>query len=75
MRCEVRVSLKDGIHDPEGNNVKKTLNLLGYSVSEVKISKIYEIEIDGEKKDVEEICERLLANPVIHWYTVRDVDG
>ena len=75
MKFEIKVSLKEGIHDPEGKNVEKTLNLLGYSVKDVKVSKIYEIVTDGEEKEVEEICDKLLTNPVIHDYTVRGVDG
>jgi len=69
----VEVYLKKGVSDPEGANVMKTLNLMGYEVKSVKTIKTYEITIDANsKKDAEQkikdICEKLLANPVIQNY-------
>jgi len=74
--AEVRVELKKGVADPEGRNVEKTLSLLGYegvsSVSTVKVYRIRLAEVDPKsaKSILEEMCERLLANPVIHHYSV-----
>jgi phosphoribosylformylglycinamidine synthase len=89
MRVEVDVTikLKEGVADPEGENTKKALNLLGFrEVRRVKTMKIFRIGIEkqnqGEKaeeeeegapevnKTVEEMCRKLLANPVIHDYTI-----
>jgi phosphoribosylformylglycinamidine synthase len=73
---DVRVSLKRGVTDPEGDSVKKALNLLGFSdVTTVRSAKIYTItmiETDKEKarKRVKEMCARLLANPVINDYRI-----
>jgi phosphoribosylformylglycinamidine synthase PurS subunit len=74
--AEVRVNLKKGVADPEGANTKKALELLGFSeVVEVKSSKCFSIRLDttdkakAEKK-VREMCESLLANPVIHYYEI-----
>ena len=74
--AEVRVELKKGVADPEGRNVEKTLSLLGFegvsSVSTVKVYRIRMAEVDPKraKATLEEMCERLLANPVIHHYSV-----
>jgi phosphoribosylformylglycinamidine synthase PurS subunit len=71
MRAEVKVELKEGIFDPEGENIKKALNLLGFTgVKNVKLAKLYTIEIDGDD-NVEKMCAKLLTNPVIHTYAVR----
>lgn len=75
-RAEVRVELKPGVTDPEGANTEKALQLLGYdSVEDVHSSTIYRIDLDEESEEgarsrVEEMCERLLANPVIHDYDI-----
>jgi phosphoribosylformylglycinamidine synthase len=73
--AEVRIELKDGVADPEGRNTQKALELLGFSdVTNVRSIKIFEISLDGPELDVkmrvEEMCKRLLANPVIHKYSI-----
>ncbi len=70
--AEVRVNLKEGVADPEGKNTKKALELLGFKVKDVKVSKVYSIEIEEGMglEDVEEMCRRLLVNPVIHSYEI-----
>ena len=77
VEAEVRVELKKGVADPEGKNVEKTLHLLGFEgIGSVSTVKVYHISLDepNEKRAVETLesmCERLLANPVIHNYSVR----
>jgi phosphoribosylformylglycinamidine synthase len=72
----VEVELKKGITDPEGENTKKALALLGFNTIEaVRAVKVYEIMVSAESKEkalaiVEESCKRLLANPVIHNYKI-----
>ena len=74
--AEVMIKLKKGVADPEGANTKKTLELLGFgNVSEVKSAKVFEIHLDTDNKDeaeneVKKMCEKLLANPVIHDYSI-----
>ena len=69
--------MKKGVADPEGDNVHKALKLLGFKgVRGVHSSKLYSIDVDSKdsgaaRKDVEEMCRRLLANPVIHDYEIR----
>ncbi len=79
--AEVIIELKNGITDPEGMNTKKALNLLGWSVEDVRSGKIFEIDLGedvSEKealKEVEVMCKRLLANPVIQTYDIRILEG
>jgi phosphoribosylformylglycinamidine synthase PurS subunit len=74
--AEVRVELKKGVADPEGKNTLKALELLGFEgLKDVKTVKVFEIHLDGDSRDVEkkveEMCRRLLANPVIHNYHIK----
>jgi phosphoribosylformylglycinamidine synthase len=76
FEAKVTVQLKKGISDPEGVNTLKAIHLLGFpKVQNVKTIRTFDIFIDGEdknqvKKDVEQICQRLLTNPVIHQYEI-----
>lgn len=72
-RARVEVSLKAGHSDPEGETTKKALSELNYPVKAVNVSKVYTIHLEasnlGEaKQKVDEICRRLLANPVKDEY-------
>lgn len=70
--AEVRIELKPGVADPEGANTKKALELLGFNgVRAVKSVHAFSIELDAANEDeartqVNEMCKRLLVNPVIH---------
>jgi phosphoribosylformylglycinamidine synthase len=73
-KARVEVSLKPGHSDPEGETTKESLVELGYQVKEVRVGKVYEItleapSLDGAERMVEEICLRLLSNPVKDNYT------
>jgi phosphoribosylformylglycinamidine synthase PurS subunit len=73
---KVTVQLKKGISDPEGVNTLKAIHLLGFNnVQQVKTIRTFDILIEGKdknqvKKDVDQICQRLLTNPVIHHYEI-----
>lgn len=72
---EIRIELKKGVADPEGKNTMKTLESLGFEgIQSVKTVKLFEVEIDAPadsaKEEAEEMCRRLLANPVIQNYRV-----
>jgi phosphoribosylformylglycinamidine synthase len=76
---EIRVGLKTGMADPEGANVQKALDLLGFeNINKVESAKCYRIIIDKEKDAAlelaEKMCQRLLANPVVHTYTISVAD-
>ena len=68
----MRVELKKGVADPEGKNTKKALDLLGFDkVTEVKTSKFFTITLDASSEAearamMDDMCVKLLANPVIH---------
>jgi phosphoribosylformylglycinamidine synthase len=72
----VDVMLKEGISDPQGATIERALPALGYSgVSGVRVGKRIRLEIDAPdetvaRSKIEEMCERLLANPVIESYEV-----
>ena len=80
-RIEITVGLKKGVADPEGKNVKKTLELLGLTnLGEIRTARLYRIEVDAETRaDAEEeariMCEKLLANPVINSYEITVLDS
>jgi len=68
-RAKVEVKLKPGHSDPEGETTRQSLVELNYSIKSVGVSKVYEIELDARslsaaKRLVDEMCRRLLANPV-----------
>ena len=77
------VGNKKGVADPEGKNIAKTLHLLGFdTVTSVRSAKQYRILISAAseeeaRKMVEDMCRKLLANPVIHQYSIeiREVAG
>ncbi len=78
--AEVKIELKKGVADPEGMNTEKTLKLLGWDVDKVETGKLFEIDLgdniskEEAKKEVEEMCKKLLANPVIQTYDISIID-
>ena len=80
FKATVEVRLKKGISDPEGRNIAKALHLLGFEeVGEVTMVRVTELMVKGDsldkvQKKVEDMCQRLLTNPVIHEYTIK-VEG
>jgi phosphoribosylformylglycinamidine synthase PurS subunit len=72
--ARVYVTLKEGILDPQGKTVLRALRSLGYDeVTDARIGKYMELEFSGEdkallEKRLAEMCEQLLANPIIENY-------
>ncbi|MCX8250836.1 MAG: phosphoribosylformylglycinamidine synthase subunit PurS [Dehalococcoidia bacterium] len=70
----VRVTLKPTVNDPQGLTIARALATLGFdSVDSVRAGKFIEITLDESdrvvaEKQVNEMCEKLLANPVIERY-------
>jgi phosphoribosylformylglycinamidine synthase len=68
--------LKNGIADPQGQTIERALPALGYAgVGDVRVGKLIELTLDASDADearrrVLEMCEKLLANPVIEAYEV-----
>ena len=76
MKISATITLKKDVLDPQGKVVNQTLKNMGYNnVVSVRQGKYFEIEIDETnkdkaKKDVQEICQKLLANVIIEDYLV-----
>jgi phosphoribosylformylglycinamidine synthase len=71
----VLVRPKHGILDPEGQAVESSLRQLGFSVGEARIGRVVDLEVDAAdaataRAQVEEMCEQLLANPLIESYEI-----
>ena len=81
--AEVRVTLREGIADPEGQTIAGGLSALGFAeVTGVRTGKLLLVELDAPDREaaaarVDEACRRLLANPVIEAFTfeVRPADA
>ena len=76
-KVRINLTLKDGVLDPQGKTVNNALAKMGYKgIKNVRIGKYIEMEAgngDKEKlkKQVDEICDKLLANPNIEKYTFK----
>ena len=72
--AEVRVHLRPGIADPEGQTIASGLKSLGYAdLDEVRTGKLMRLaftapDVDTARQQVDEMCQRLLANPVMESY-------
>ena len=74
-RARVLIRPKEGILDPQGQAVERALPALGFEgVSHVRIGRLVELEVEDPSR-LEEMCERLLANPLIEDYEVLVVEG
>lgn len=74
MLWEVRITYKPGVQDAEGESTSMGLRTLGFKkIKEVHTSKVYRIRGDYSKAEIEEMCKRLLANPVSQDYTIEKV--
>ena len=65
MRVQVLIRPKEGILDPQGQAVEQALQALGFEgVRNVHVGRLIELDVDNPGQ-VPEMCERLLANPLI----------
>ena len=70
MRARVLIRPKEGILDPQGQAVERALPALGFDgVSGVRVGRMVELEVEDPDR-VADMCERLLANPLIEDYEV-----
>ena len=73
--AKIHVTLKEGVLDPQGVAVANSLHTLDYDeVEEVRVGKFTTLtleadNIDQAEKRVDEMCDKLLANPVIEEYS------
>ena len=74
--ARIYVTLKPMVNDPQGITVLGGLRSLGFeSVAEVRVGKFLEVRLDEKDRDraesvAKEMCDKLLANPVIEHYSV-----
>jgi phosphoribosylformylglycinamidine synthase len=67
----VEVRLRPGIADPQGATIQRALPALGFEgVRDVRVGKAIRFTVEAPDADtartqVDELCQRLLANPVI----------
>jgi phosphoribosylformylglycinamidine synthase PurS subunit len=76
MRVRVLVRLKSGILDPQGATVQRALGGLGFQdIIGLRVGKLIEVDVDAPTEEharerVDEMCKKLLANPLLEDYTV-----
>ena len=75
MKVTVLVRPKDGILDPQGEAIGRSLQGLGYPTSSVRAGKVFDVELgaedaDGARRLAAELAERVLTNPLIESYEV-----
>ena len=74
FQAVVYVKLKDGVLDPQGSTIKRALGNMGYrGIEDVRSGKVFEITLNSNNKEetkqmLDQICKKLLANPVIEKY-------
>ncbi len=66
---------KGGILDPQGEAVERSLRQLGFPVEDARVGRVIDLEVDAvsteeARAQVERMCERLLANPLIESYEI-----
>ncbi len=76
MKAIIHVGLKPGVLDPQGRAIARSLNDLGFDgVKDARQGKVIELDLThtdeaAAKKDVTDMCEKLLANTVIESYRI-----
>jgi phosphoribosylformylglycinamidine synthase subunit PurS len=75
VKALVVVRPKQGILDPQGEAVERSLRQLGFPVGNARVGRVIDLEVDAATADdaraeVERMCERLLANPLIESYEI-----
>lgn len=73
MKMRVVIGLKAGVLDPQGRAIGHALDGLGFSgVRDVRAGKVIDLELDEgvTEAEVDEMCRRLLANPVMETYRI-----
>ena len=75
FNIEVKISLKKGMLNPESSTIERALDLLGYKVENTDTTDIITFQMNERNEakvleEVEDMCQRLLCNPVIHDYEI-----
>ncbi len=76
MKARVKVTLKNGVLDPQGKAIEHALDSLGFGgVSGVRQGRYFELDVDAGSKaaaeaSVTDMCDKLLANTVIENFSI-----
>ncbi|MCZ6877211.1 MAG: phosphoribosylformylglycinamidine synthase subunit PurS [Acidobacteria bacterium] len=79
MKAKVIVRLKDGVLDPQGQTIQRSLNKMGHEITGLRQGKYFEIQFDclkdegAVRKIVEEIARDVLCNPIIETFEIEDI--
>lgn len=76
MKARITVTLKNGVLDPQGKAIAGALTSLEFNnIKSVRQGKVFDVDIDVANKEeaqkqLQDMCERLLANTVIENYQI-----
>lgn len=74
MKARVYIFYKDSVFDPQGNTLAQSLRRVGFArVKDVRVGKVIDVKMDSSssdeaRRDLQKMCEKLLANPVIESF-------
>jgi phosphoribosylformylglycinamidine synthase len=80
VKALIHVTLKPDVLDPQGKAIQRASASLGYAgVTGVRQGKLFEVALDAAdaaaaRRLLTELCEKLLANPVIETYRIVSVE-
>jgi phosphoribosylformylglycinamidine synthase PurS subunit len=75
VRARILIRPKAGILDPQGEAVQRALPALGFAgVTSVHVGRLVELDVE-DAAQLQPMCERLLANPLVEDYEVQLLDG
>ena len=81
MKAKIYITLKNGIHDPQGRAVQQSLHTLGFeTVQDVRIGKFLEVDLQDRDKasaetTINDMCQKLLANMVIEDFRYEIIES
>jgi phosphoribosylformylglycinamidine synthase PurS subunit len=75
VKATVLVRPKAGILDPQGEAVRTALEHLGFAATDARVGRVIDLEFGGRsaeeaRRELELMCEQLLANPLIESYEI-----
>ena len=74
-KARVLIRPKEGILDPQGKAVERALPALGFEgIEHVRVGRMVELETEDPAR-LPELCEKLLANPLIEDFEIESIDG
>ena len=80
MKARIYITLKEGIHDPQGRAIQQSLHTLGFDmVQDVRMGKFVEVDLkemekEAAKAHMTSMCQKLLANTVIEDFRYEIVE-